>query len=87
MFSSSNEGREISILLDPVERANPSHWLTLSKRPNRVGVPLLSPEDGKRYSFGNAVFSSYLEFRTMDNVHKPSDSEYSIIHLWLVICI
>jgi hypothetical protein len=22
------------------------------------------------------VFSSYLEFRTVDNVHKPSDSEY-----------
>jgi hypothetical protein len=33
--------------------------LALSKRPNRVGVSLSSPEDGNRYSFQNVVFSSF----------------------------
>jgi hypothetical protein len=33
------------------------------------------PTPFKRTSFQNAVFSSYLEFRTMDKVHKPCDSE------------
>jgi hypothetical protein len=31
--------------------------------------------DAKRFSFRNAVFSSYLEFHTLDNVQKPIDSE------------
>jgi hypothetical protein len=33
-----------------------------------------TPEDGNRPSFRNYVFSSYLEFRTTDKIHKPSDS-------------
>jgi hypothetical protein len=49
--------------------------LALSKGPNRVGLSLSSPEDGKRSSFRNIAFYSYLEFRTMDAVHKLSDSE------------
>jgi hypothetical protein len=49
--------------------------LALSKRPNRVGVSLLSPEDGNRPSFRNVVFSSYLEFQTIDKMHKLRDSE------------
>jgi hypothetical protein len=48
--------------------------LAISKRPNRVGVSLLSPEDGNRSILRNAVFSIYLELRTIDKVHKPSDS-------------
>jgi hypothetical protein len=48
--------------------------LALSNEPNRVGVSLLTPEDGNRPSFRNAVFSSHVEFRTMDKFHKPSDS-------------
>jgi hypothetical protein len=32
-------------------------------------------QDGNRSSFQNAVFSNYLEFRTIENVSKPSDSE------------
>jgi hypothetical protein len=32
--------------------------LALSKGPNRVGVSLPSPEDGKRSSFRNTVFFS-----------------------------
>jgi hypothetical protein len=47
--------------------------LALSKGPNRVSVSLASLEDGKRSSFRNVVFSTYLEFRTMDKVHKLSD--------------
>jgi hypothetical protein len=58
----------------------------LSKGPNRVGVSLPSPEDGDRSSFRNVVFSRYLEFRTMDEAHKPSDSECSTfdtdIEIW-----
>jgi hypothetical protein len=53
-----------------------SKWLrlSLSEWPKRVGVSLSTPEDGNRFSFRNNVFSSYIEFRTMDNIHKPSDS-------------
>jgi hypothetical protein len=49
--------------------------LALSKGPKRVGVSLPSPEDGNIYSFGNVVFSSDFEFRTVDEVHKPRNSE------------
>jgi hypothetical protein len=41
--------------------------------PNRVVVFLPSPEDGNRSSFRNVVFSSYLEFRTIDKVQIPSN--------------
>jgi hypothetical protein len=51
----------------------------MSKGPNKVRVSLLPPEDGNRSSFRNVVFSSYLKFRTMDKVHKPSDSEKFIL--------
>jgi hypothetical protein len=49
--------------------------LALSKGPNRVSFFLSSPEDGNRSSLRNIVFSGSLEFRTMDKVPKPSDSE------------
>jgi hypothetical protein len=49
--------------------------LALSKRLNRIGVSLPSPEDGNRSSFLNVVFSRYLEFRTEDKAQKGSDSE------------
>jgi hypothetical protein len=42
---------------------------------NRIGVSLPSPEEGNRSSFRNVVFYSYLEFRTMNKVQKPSDSD------------
>jgi hypothetical protein len=48
--------------------------LTLSKVPNRVVVSF-SPEDGNRSSFRNFISSSYLEFRTMGKVQKPSDPD------------
>jgi hypothetical protein len=34
-----------------------------------------SPEEGSRSSFRNVVFSSYLDFRDVDKVHKSSESE------------
>jgi hypothetical protein len=42
---------------------------------NKECVSFLSTEDGNRPSFRSVVISSYLEIRTMDKVHKPSDSE------------
>jgi hypothetical protein len=48
--------------------------LALSKGPSRVSVLLPSPEDGNRPSYPNVVFSSYLEFETMDKVQKASGS-------------
>jgi hypothetical protein len=52
-------------------------WLRLgpSKWPNTVGESLPSPEDRNRSNFRKVVFSSYLELRTRDKVHRPSDSE------------
>jgi hypothetical protein len=48
-------------------------WLALSKASNRVGISLPTHEDGKTSSFRNVVFSSYLDLRMMDKVHKPTD--------------
>jgi hypothetical protein len=64
-------------MLVPLERAKQVQLLRLaiSKRPNRLGVSLSSPGNGNRSSFRNVVFSSYLEFWTMDKVQKPSGSE------------
>jgi hypothetical protein len=42
---------------------------------NTIDVSLPLPKDGNRPSLRNYVFSSYLEFRKMDKVDKPSDSE------------
>jgi hypothetical protein len=49
--------------------------LPLFKEPRRVGVSLLSPEDGNISVFQIVVVSSYLEFRKVDKVYMPSDSE------------
>jgi hypothetical protein len=43
--------------------------LAVSKGPNRVGVSLPLPDNRKRSSFRDVVFSSYLEFWMMDKVH------------------
>jgi hypothetical protein len=45
--------------------------LALSKGPNRVGVSPSSPEDGNRSCFRNVVFSSFLDYRAMNNVQAP----------------
>jgi hypothetical protein len=46
-----------------------------SKRSNRLGVSIPSLEDGNRSNFRNVVCSAWLGFRTMNKIHKPSDSE------------
>jgi hypothetical protein len=51
-------GREISTLLSPIESANIN---LKTKAPNRVGVFLLSPEDGNIY-FPNPYVFYYVEF-------------------------
>jgi hypothetical protein len=58
-------------------------WLRLaiSKGPNGVDVFLPSPEDGNRSSLRNDVFSSYLQFKTMEKVQKPNDSEYFALRI------
>jgi hypothetical protein len=61
--------------LSLLERANLNHWLALSTGHNRVNISLPPPENGKRCSFRNIVFSSYFEFRAMGKVKKPSGSE------------
>jgi hypothetical protein len=50
--------------------------LVVSKGPNRVGASFPILEDGKKSSFGNVVFSSYLEFHTKHKVQKPIDPEF-----------
>lgn len=52
-------------------------WMKLarSKDANRTGVYLPSPENGKKYTFRNAVFSVQLEFRTMDKTQDPNVSK------------
>jgi hypothetical protein len=82
VFPSSGEGKETPTLLDPLERANLSHRLVIDVRSflgtQQCFISLQSPEDGNRSGFRNVMFSSYLELRTVDIVHKPSDSECKI---------
>jgi hypothetical protein len=47
--------------------------LALSKGPNKVDVSLPLPEDGNR-SVSKILCLVVINFRTMDKVHKPSDS-------------
>jgi hypothetical protein len=49
--------------------------LAISEGPYKIGVSIPSPEHPNRTSFGNVVFSSYLEFGMIGKVPKPSDSE------------
>jgi hypothetical protein len=58
LFLSLGEGQETATLLGPLEIANLSRWLALSKGPNRVGISLPSSEEGTRCSFRNVAFSS-----------------------------
>jgi hypothetical protein len=49
-------------------------WLSgITRRLAQQNVSLGSPEEGAGSSFRDAVLSRYLEFRTMDKVHRPSD--------------
>jgi hypothetical protein len=56
--------RETPALFGPLERF--SDWNSLSLR---LSPP--SPEDGKRSSFRNVVFSSFSDYRTVDKVQNP----------------
>jgi hypothetical protein len=51
---------------------------------NRAGVSLPSREDVKGSIFRTVVFSSYLEFRAMDEAPKTSDSEGEISLIFAV---
>jgi hypothetical protein len=53
----------------------------------RDGAFLSSPQDGNRPSFQNVVFSSYLDFRMMDEVQKPNDSQYKYQFLFVSVLI
>jgi hypothetical protein len=52
--------------------------LILSMGPKRVSLSSHLKKETDQF-FRNVVFSSYLEFRPMDNVQKPSDSWRNII--------
>jgi hypothetical protein len=58
--------------MGPLQRANISQSIFL--REEWVALSFPSPDAGNRSSFRNVLFSTYLEFRTMDKGHKPSDS-------------
>jgi hypothetical protein len=75
VFPFSDEGTKTPTLLGPLESAG--QWLRLArfKGSSKVDVSFPLPEDGNRTDFRNVVFSGYIQFRTMDNVQKPSDSE------------
>jgi hypothetical protein len=73
MFPFSGEGRETSDSMGP-NRVGIC-WVPHNHWPKRVCVSVPSPEDVNRSSFRNIEFFNYLEFRTMDKVQKPSDSE------------
>jgi hypothetical protein len=57
----------------------------LSKGPNKVCVSIPLSENGNRSSYRNGVFSSYLEFRTLDKFHIPSDSEENRLYEIMIL--
>jgi hypothetical protein len=59
--------------------------LPLSEGPNILGVSLPTLEAGKGLNFRNDAFSTYLEFRTMGKVHKPSDYKKTVGYKIFVI--
>jgi hypothetical protein len=61
---------ETPTLLGPLERANLYHRIRVSSPP-----PPQSPENGNRSSFRKRCVFLHLEFRTMENVYKCSNSE------------
>jgi hypothetical protein len=74
LLPSSGEERETPTLLGRLTLLKSSR-LALSKGPNRLGDSFPSHVGGNWSSFRNVAFSTYLEFRAVDKVHKPSDSE------------
>jgi hypothetical protein len=51
-----------------------SRWQpAVSNGPNRVGAPVILPDNGNRSSFQNVVF---LGHQTMDKVKKPINPKY-----------
>jgi hypothetical protein len=85
LFPSSGEGVGDTYSVGSVKKTNSNHWrlslrLSLSKLPNRVGVPPPSPEDGNRPSLETLCF---LEYRAKDQVQKPSNSERKMLLIWL----
>jgi hypothetical protein len=89
LCASYSAKNRIQMVLMMVYNTETHQWLrlALSKGPNKVGVPLSSPEGGKSSSFRNVVFSGYLQFRTMDKVLKPSDSEFSKNNYRMIVLI
>jgi hypothetical protein len=71
----SRQRMETPAVLGPVLSANVDLLrLALTMGPNMLNVFLPSSEDGTRFNFQNVVFYSYLQFRTMDEIHKTNNS-------------
>jgi hypothetical protein len=76
-LSSARNSKQLENNFSETESVFIFRWLmlALSKEPNGIDVSS-SPKDGIRSSFRN-VFSGNLEFRTMDKILSPNDSEGS----------
>jgi hypothetical protein len=70
VFPSSPEGRESRIAVGPFKELTSKSELSL--RDPVPSPPLRTETDPVSKTL---CFSGYLEFRQMDRVHKPSDSE------------
>jgi hypothetical protein len=79
MLPFSGERRETPTLLVPLDRANLSHCDATEVSPSSH----LKPETS---NFRKVVFSSYLEFRTMNRVQNSSDSEFHTA-VWQFRCL
>jgi hypothetical protein len=69
LFLSTGEGKETPALLGLLERANLSHWVSPSSHLKMNTDPV-----------SETLFPSYSKFRTMDKVHKPSDSKLHFVN-------
>jgi hypothetical protein len=69
LFLFSGGRRETPTLLGPLQRANLSHGTQHSRCLSRLKT--------NRFSFRNALLSSYLQFRTVDRVNKRSCTSLS----------
>jgi hypothetical protein len=78
MSLSSGEGKETQTLLGPLESANLSHRTCSFLGTQRSRCLLHLTRETSRFRL--VVFSSYLEFQTINKFQKPSDTEcYTIV--------
>jgi hypothetical protein len=72
-MASSGSLRRVALVITDVSEELSASFIRVT-RIGELGTTLIVTSNS-REKLKSYIFSSYLEFRTMDNVHKPSSSQ------------